>query len=259
MSATPLSGYVNGATTPGCSTTDRPPEPGKGGLCAIHQPNLFPRLSTLAKLYAADCWVVLDDVQFARRDYQHRARLGSLPDPRQRQWLTLPTHLPHGRPTLIHEARLVDPAKSRRKVALLLEQYYGSSPYWPCVREALQPLLELMQETDQADVIAETSTRLLLDLLDWRGRVVRSSTLPSRSGRSERLADLADATGAATYLCGTGGMRYLRPEVFRQRAIKVASFRTPTGGGPWSGAREISSLWALMTYGPGKVSSYLRV
>ncbi|WP_262505732.1 WbqC family protein [Streptomyces sp. TRM68367] len=48
-----------------------------GGVCAIHQPNLFPRLSTLAKLYAADRWIVLDDVQFARRDYQHRARIAA--------------------------------------------------------------------------------------------------------------------------------------------------------------------------------------
>jgi hypothetical protein len=32
----------------------------------IHQPNLFPRLSTLAKLFSADQWIVLDDVQFAR-------------------------------------------------------------------------------------------------------------------------------------------------------------------------------------------------
>lgn len=242
----------------GCSATERPPDRGKGDLCAIHQPNLFPRLSTLAKLYAADCWVVLDDVQFARRDYQHRALLGSLPDQRQRQWLTLPTHLPRGRPTLIHEARLVDPAKSRRKVALLLRQFYGTSPFWPCFREALRALLDLMQETDHADKIAETSTRLLLDLLGWRGCVVRSSTLPSRSGRSERLADLAGATGAVVYLCGTGGMQYLQPEAFRERAIEVAPFRIPTDGGPWTGAREISALWALMSYGPREVARYLR-
>ena len=44
-------------------------------LCAIHQPNFFPRLSTLAKLYAADIWISLDDVQFARRDYQHRCQV----------------------------------------------------------------------------------------------------------------------------------------------------------------------------------------
>jgi hypothetical protein len=38
-------------------------------VCAIHQPNLFPRTSTVAKLLAADVWVVLDDVQFYARDY----------------------------------------------------------------------------------------------------------------------------------------------------------------------------------------------
>ncbi|MGC5010117.1 WbqC family protein [Streptosporangium sp. DT93] len=54
------------------------PDPPYGEVCAIHQPNLFPRLVTLAKLFAADYWIVLDDVQFARRDYQHRARLASL-------------------------------------------------------------------------------------------------------------------------------------------------------------------------------------
>ncbi|MEU6485676.1 WbqC family protein [Streptomyces sp. NPDC046887] len=77
--------------------SSHPDSSAPGRLCAIHQPNLFPRLSTLAKLYAADCWIVLDDVQFARRDYQHRARLAALRDPRQRQWLTLPTRLPSGR------------------------------------------------------------------------------------------------------------------------------------------------------------------
>ncbi|WP_260605173.1 WbqC family protein [Streptomyces sp. WAC01280] len=61
---------------------------------AIHHLNLFPRLSTLAKLFAADCWLVLDDVQLARRDFQHRARLAAMSCPAQRQWLSLPTHLP---------------------------------------------------------------------------------------------------------------------------------------------------------------------
>lgn len=41
-----------------------PDLPQSGGLCAIHQPNLFPRLTTPAKLFAADYWIVLDDVQF---------------------------------------------------------------------------------------------------------------------------------------------------------------------------------------------------
>ena len=35
-------------------------------LCAIHQPNFFPRLSTLAKLYTADIWIILDNAQSSR-------------------------------------------------------------------------------------------------------------------------------------------------------------------------------------------------
>lgn len=50
-------------------------------VCAIHQPNFFPRLSALAKLAAADVWVVLHDVQFDRRDYQHPTRLAALTAP----------------------------------------------------------------------------------------------------------------------------------------------------------------------------------
>jgi hypothetical protein len=97
------------ASTAGSSNPDRSPQ--SGGLCAIHQPNFFPRLSTLAKLFAADYWIVLDDVQFVRRDYQHWARLAFLEDSGRGQWLSLATHLPQGRPTLIHEAVLVEPER----------------------------------------------------------------------------------------------------------------------------------------------------
>jgi hypothetical protein len=69
-----------------------------GLLCAIHQPNFFPRLSTLAKLFTADIWIILDDVQFARHDYQHRCHLAPVGDDRlPERWLTVPVHLPSGR------------------------------------------------------------------------------------------------------------------------------------------------------------------
>ncbi|WP_078914052.1 WbqC family protein [Streptomyces sp. NRRL S-37] len=242
--------------SPAVSSLPDPSAPGR--LCAIHQPNLFPRLSTLAKLYAADCWIVLDDVQFARRDYQHRARLAALHNPRQRQWLTLPTHLPHGRGSLVSEARLVDSDVSSKRLALLLRQYYGSSRYWSSLDGMIQPLLELLDTSDRTAVVAEASARLLLDLLGRRGSVVRSSAYPAREGRSERLADLAKAVGADLYLCGTGGARYLRSDPFDEYCIGVALFRTPAYGGAWTGAREISALWALATYGPQHVADLLR-
>ncbi|MFJ8086236.1 WbqC family protein [Streptomyces sp. NPDC096205] len=174
---------------------------------------MFPRLTTLAKLFAADYWIVLEDVQFTRRDYQHRARLADLDDPARQQWLTLPTHLPGGRSTLIRDAVIDDPALARRRTAGMLRQHYGASPHWPALAKALDPVLDAFT-TGRTAAVAQMSARVLLDLIGWRGQILTSSRLTARPGRSVRLADLAAATGARTYLCGTGGMTYLDPDPF---------------------------------------------
>src|SRR6185437_15039387 len=84
-----------------------------------HQPNFLPRLSTLTKIYAADIWIILDDVQFARRDYQHRCYLAPVPD----------AHLPGRRSTLIRDARLAEPASTAKRTASILRQYCRRAPY----------------------------------------------------------------------------------------------------------------------------------
>ncbi|WP_413801094.1 WbqC family protein [Streptomyces iranensis] len=236
------------------SVSELPPT---GGLCAIHQPNLLPRLSTLAKLFAADYWIVLDDVQFARRDYQHRARLADLGDPCRRQWLTISTRLPQGRQTPICEALMTDPARSRRCLAQLLLQYYRASPHWPAFGRALDPVLDLFATTNKTVEVAEASTRVLLNLLGWQGRVLRSSLFAPRTGRSQRLADLAALTGARAYLCGTGGMTYLETDVFTTRNITIIPFRAPTTGPLWAG-QDVSAVHFLMCLGPQTLADQLR-
>ncbi|MEV8395854.1 MULTISPECIES: WbqC family protein [unclassified Streptomyces] len=231
-------------------------QPAPGGLCAIHQPNLFPRLTTLAKLFAADYWIVLDDVQFTRRDYQHRARLAAIDEPDRQQWLSIPTHLPSGRSTLIRDALIDDVELACRRTAGMLRQTFGTSPHWLSLAQALGPVLDSFA-TGRTAAIAETSTRVLLDLLGWRGRILSSSRLSARPGRSLRLADLAAATDARAYLCGTGGMSYLDPVPFAARNITVAAFRPPTTG-IWSTARRLSALWALASLGPDTLASRLR-
>ncbi|WP_369356116.1 WbqC family protein [Streptomyces sp. cg2] len=105
--------------------------------------------------------------------------------------------------------------------------------------------------------VAEISTRVLLDLLGWKGQILTSSQLPSRPGRSVRLADLSAATGARAYLCGTGGMTYLDPAPFAARNIAVAPFRPPLINICSSG-RQPSALWALAALGPDAVADRLQ-
>src|ERR1017187_7804557 len=96
-----------------------------GMLCAIHQPNFLPRLSTLAKLYAADIWIILDDVQFTRRDYQHPCYLDPVADVQlPGRWLTIPVHLPGGRATLIRDVRLAEPALTAKRPSGIPRHYH---------------------------------------------------------------------------------------------------------------------------------------
>ncbi|WP_224327385.1 WbqC family protein [Streptomyces olivaceus] len=195
----------------------------------------------------------LDDVQFARRDYQHRARVATLDGLGTNRWLTIPTHRPFGRATLIRDTLIAAPATARRRASSILRQQYGTSPHWPAIDRALQPVWSAF-DTGRVTPVATASTRALLELLGWRGQIFTSSTLPARTGRSERLADLADVTGACAYLCGTGGMTYLDHAPFTELGVAVIPFLTPTTG-LWASGRQVSALRALASRGPDAVGA----
>ena len=118
-------------------------------------------------------------------------------------------------------------------------------------------ILGLFALTDKTSDMAEASTRMLLDLLGWPGTILRSSELSARPGRSQRLADLAVITGARSYLCGTGGMKYLEAGPFTSRGITVTAFRTPDDE-RWRSEREITAIHALMRQGVQALADQLR-
>ncbi|MGI5293037.1 WbqC family protein [Nonomuraea polychroma] len=167
----------------------------------------------------------------------------------EQQWLSISTHLPHGRPTSIRGARLADPARCQRRVAQLLADHYRHSAYWLLFKRRLEPVLAAFESTDRLADVTELSTRLLLEEVGWPGRILHSSDLLARGERSQRLADLAWLTGATTYLCGTGGMRYLDPAAFRVHLIEILPFHAPALG-MWASAWEVSAVHALMLVGP---------
>lgn len=224
-----------------------------GRSVAIHQPNFLPRLSTLGKIFAADVWVVLDDVQFARRDYQHRARLASLIDPSQTRWLTLPTHLPLGRCTMIRDACVVQPDYAAIRSYRVLRDDCGHSPHWSMVEHCLEPVWNELHRTNSLARVTELSTRVLLNALGWRGSVLRSSAMSARPGRSQRLMDLVQAVGARRYLCGTGGIRYLDIGLFEEHGITVTTC-SPAPSSFWEDGRYLSSIHYLAKHGPTRLN-----
>lgn len=122
-----------------------------------------------------------------------------------------------------------------------------------CDVAIIETVLCVSDTTDSLAAVAEASTHAMIDALGWRGEVLHGSELPSGTGRSQRLADLSAVIGASRYLCGTGGMRYIEPELLHEQGIEVAPFATPTDGGIWTGARKVSALRSLTVSGPDAV------
>lgn len=244
------------------STPDSAPnssEP-RGVVCAIHQPNLLPRMATLAKIAAADVWIVLDTVQAARRDWQHRTRLARLADPEARQWLSIETHRPQGRATSIADTTAADPAKAAKRIEGMLADAYRASPHWETVRQIASRTVEILTATGSVPAAATASAAAMLDAIGWKGAIVHASTLSARTERTDRLTDLCAGVGAAAYLCGTGGLRYVDPDRFAHSGIELVPFTAPgpEAGPVWHEARQITGMWALAASGPDAVAHAVR-
>lgn len=149
---------------------------------------------------------------------------------------------------------------TRRRVYRLIQQYYGRGRHWRTFQDPLDEVLAIFDYTDCLAEVSETSSRVLLEQLAWPGIILHSSGLPAHVGRSMRLADLTCATGATTYLCGTGGARYLDPWAFATHGPHADFFTVPERKDPgiWQGSRRISALRALMTVGPTALAHQLR-
>jgi len=245
------------SSTPGTAPNSSDP---RGIVCAIHQPNLLPRMATLAKIAAADVWIVLDTVQAARRDWQHRTHLAYLADPEARQWLSIETHRPQGRATSIADTRVVDPAKAARRLEGMLADAYRTSTHWEAVDQIASRTIATLGATGSVAAAATASTAAMLDALGWKGTIVHASTLPARTERTDRLTDLCAAIGAGTYLCGSGGLRYVDPSKFTHRGIGLVPFTAPgpEAGPVWHEARQITGMWALAAHGPAAVAEAVR-
>lgn len=189
-------------------------------IAVIHQPNLFPRLKVLQKIALADVWIVLDDVQFAQREYQNRMLL--VPDHGQCQpyWCTLPVTLPSGQATHIDDVLLVDkdPSKTIEKAALSF-CFKATAEF----RQDRERLLDSIRLTEPNLVdLGITTTVEMLRIAGFEPAIVRSSSYDVNvTNKSLRLVQLCKQAKATTYVSDSGGTNYLEEELFDQGDIDI--------------------------------------
>ncbi|HWE27490.1 MAG TPA: WbqC family protein [Polyangia bacterium] len=174
-------------------------------IVAAHQPHYLPWLGYLAKVAAADVFVVMDDLQYEEQNFQNRNRVKCNHGP---IWLTVP--LAHGAQSeRINEKYIANSGSLRqhwqRRHFETLRIHYQGAPHWRDYEPELRDLYS--RHWDRLIELDLHILQLHLRWFDIRKPIVLASSLQLAGQKTDRILALCRAVGATTYLSGGGGSR----------------------------------------------------
>jgi WbqC-like protein family len=180
------------------------------------QSNYIPWKGYFDLIAMVDELILLDDVQYTKRDWRNRNRIKTPAGPR---WLTIPVRrAPLGQ--RIDETEVADPGWASRHWRAL-QGNYARAPFFEEVSAVLEPIYLGFGEQLLSNV-----NRLLIEavcgMLGVRTRLRWSTDYgPTPTGRNERLIDLCRQAGATRYLTVPGTRAYLDEGAFEKAGIAV--------------------------------------
>ena len=200
-------------------------------LVAIHQPNFVPWLGYFDRMIRSDMFVLLDHVQFERRNYQNRCVIRCED---QGKWLTVPVVQVSQKEKII-EKRVDNPADVGGtrwwgpNHFNTLRYAYRKSPYFDLYAPRLREILEA--RWDKLLDLNLATLDFVRDALDIRTPMVRSSKLMVEGQKSALLLAICQKLDATAFLGGMGGSReYLDKDAFAAAGMGVRwqEFMHPT-------------------------------
>jgi len=220
-------------------------------IVAIHQPHYIPWLGYLHRMARADLFILLDHVQFERRNHQNRSQVRIEGEAR---WLTVPVLQRSQKERILD--KLVDNSDPRPWGPIhfsTLRHAYREAEHFKTYAGALRHILEARWE--RLVDLDRAMLELLRDAFAIRTPLVRSSELGALGAKSDLILNLCRAVRADTLLAGLGGSRrYLDLEAFEREGIRVKwhEFTHPTYKqcGPQPFTAGLAAVDLLFNCGP---------
>jgi hypothetical protein len=189
-------------------------------IVAIHQPHFLPWLGYLHRMAQADLFVLLDHVQFERRNYQNRSMIRMNDEAR---WLTVPV-VQRSQKERIVDKEIDNPLDGAKWWSpnhfTTLRHAYRQAPFFGAYAAQFRQLFETRWQ--RLVDMNQAALDLLREAFDIRTPLARSSELAVEGARGELILDLCRAVGADTLLAGIGGSRaYLDVLAFRRAGVRI--------------------------------------
>lgn len=181
---------------------------------AIIQSNYIPWIGYLKMIEAVDHFILLDDVQYTRRDWRNRNKIMT---PKGEQWLTIPLNQDNYF-AKIYEMEVSDPLWTISHFDILRKNY-RTSPNWKRYEDELE-----WAYIDAPTNLSQINRRFLnlgCAWLDIKTPITDSMTYAVTGVKSERLIALCRSVGATHYLSGPSAKSYLDEAAFLEAGIQV--------------------------------------
>ena len=183
-------------------------------IATIHQPQYLPWLGYFDKISKADVFVILDNVQYKKNEWQNRNRIKT---GNGWQWLTVPVQ--YRFPEKINQVRINGMVDWTRKHLNALVLNYSKAPYFRKYMAFFEDVFS--RKWDYLIDINVCFIEFLVKSLGINTKTEMASKLSLREDPTERLIDICKEVGAEIYLAGQGGSNYMDTERFEKDNIKV--------------------------------------
>jgi hypothetical protein len=182
-------------------------------LVAMHQPEHLPWIGFFEKMMRADLFVLLDDVQFSRGDFQNRNRVKG---PASVQWLTVPVL--HKFPQRLDAVEIAGNSwqDSHWKT---LTSCYGRAPYFKDFGCAFEEFYR--RSWTNLVTLNLSAVKLLASVFGIDTPIILSSELKTSGHKSDLVLDICNRVGATAYYSGRTGSTYLNREAFRSAGVDI--------------------------------------
>jgi len=183
---------------------------------AIVQSSYVPWKGFFDLIRAVDEFILLDDVQFTKRDWRSRNRIKTKEGS---AWLTIPVHTKGKSAQLIQETQISDPAWGARHWQTI-RRAYARAPFFEQYAGVFEPLYT-EPVSDRLSVVNRSFIAAIGQALGIGTPLKWSSDYQPREGRNQRLIDLCVKSGATEYVSGPSARAYLDERAFASAGVSV--------------------------------------
>jgi len=184
-------------------------------VVAAHQPQYLPWLGYFHKIDRADIFVLLDNVQFKKNEWQNRNRIKTA---QGWQWLTVPVLYKY--PQLINEVMINNKVNWQHKQRQAILSNYRKAPHYERLGGFFEDIFSTSwQFVSQLNVAVVKRLTAILGM--DTSLYVASELGEFPQDPDERLIGITKHFRADTYLAGAGGRGYMDLDKYTQSGTEV--------------------------------------